>query len=408
MLSITYDEFKAAVTKAATSYLQYLSDQIICGNLRAAPGHIFLFPSTLIFTETDTHYVFELLGSRRDNGPLLIKDNGKISSFNRLVGSFEPDDHTGYMFGAGTAEPTNIHKHFADLTLTSQFDMEQLEERFPGFSALSPAAQLRSFLPADSFMSIDAQSLRTVAISRCYLTSHLGHVARPRYINFLFGDSKQVDKQEFIEDLGGYMDTPSSSLMGVSPVAAGHAELLQLSAEFASLYFQDVEETTLTLFLSRHEEMIRRAFGADKVFFEKELEWIEGNPDPTEASIRPDVILRKRDGSWMIMDFKLPLLDRAKITAGRRARRRFIYTVNDGISQLFNYADYFNFPANRAAAALILGEEVSNPQLALIVGTTENVEMTEVDEARRSYKAVDIVDYDTLVRLFLEGRPTRV
>lgn len=404
MSSITYDEFKTAVTGAVTRYLQILSDHIARWNLRSAPGYIYLFPSTLVFTQTDTHYAFELLGSRRQNGPLLVKDNNKISSFNRLVGSFEPDDRTLYIFGPSTAEQTNIHERFVELTLTSQFDMEELERRFPGFSALSPKAQIRSLLPSDSFMLIDVSSIRTVAINRCFLTSRLGRVTRPRYINFLFGDSKQVDWQEFTEDLGRYMNIPSNLLMGVSPTVIGHAELLQLSAEFASLYFQNVEETTLTQFLRCHEEMIKRAFDADKVFFEEDLVWMEGNPDLDEVSIRPDVILRKQDGSWMIMDFKLPLLDKAKITAGKRARRKFIYTVNDGISQLFNYADYFSFSTNRTTAALTLGEEISSPQLMLIVGTTENVNMTEVNEARRSYKAVEIIDYDTLVRLFLDGR----
>jgi hypothetical protein len=282
--------------------------------------------------------------------------------------------------------------------------MEQLEERFPGFKELSPKSQIRSFASASSWMALDAKSFRTLAINRCYLTSGVGAIVRPRYINFLFGEAKDVESAEFVTDLGRHMNIPSDQFMGVSPVPVGHLESLRLAAEFASLYMQGVKEVTLSQFLKRHEEVIKRTFSADRVFFEQTLPWLDGNPDPDETNIRPDLIARKNDGSWMIVDFKLPLLDKARVTTGKRARRKFIHTVNDGISQLFNYADYFNSPMNQNAAASILGEHLSNPQLALVVGSYENVNMTEVDEAKRAYKPVDIIDYDMLIRLYLGSK----
>jgi hypothetical protein len=405
MSSITYPEFKAAVARGVERYLHRLSVAIQSGQLRPATGHVFLFPTTLIFTETDTHYAFELLGTRRQNEPLLIKENSKISSFNRVVGGFDSDESTMYLMGTGTSEPTNIHAMYANMTLTAQLHIEQLEERFPGFAALSPKSQFRSLDSFASFMPIDAQCVRTLTINQCYLTSNVGTIIRPRYTKFLFGESNQVENREFMEDLGGQMNIPGDMIMGVLMIPEGHQESLTLAAEFANLYMQDVEETTLTQFLRDHEEVIKRAFGADAAFFEVTLPWREGNPDPSEENIRPDVIIRRHDGSWMIIDFKLPLLDKQRVTTKQRARRKFIYTVNDGISQLFNYADYFNFTANRQAAALTLGEVVSNPQLALVVGSSENVNITEVDEAKRSYKAIDVVDYDTLIRLFLASPP---
>jgi hypothetical protein len=186
---ITYNEFKARVTQGVERYLQSLAGLIQQGQLRAAPGYVFLFPSTLIFTETKTHYVFELLGSRREHGSLLIRENSRITSFNRLVGGFEADPSTIYLFGTGTSEQTYCHITYSHMTLTSASDMERLEQRFPGFASLSPKSQLRTLLPTAAFMPIDAQSIRTLALSRCYLTSHVGEIIRPRYVNFLFGES---------------------------------------------------------------------------------------------------------------------------------------------------------------------------------------------------------------------------
>jgi hypothetical protein len=218
----------------------------------------------------------------------------------------------------------------------------------------------------------------------------------------LFGESKEADRTEFTQDVGRYMNIPSRELMGVSTVRAGHREQLVLAAEFSSLYLQSAEETALTQFLSNHQEAVERAFGADRVFFEQPLPWIDGDHDEDETSIRPDVIVHRQDGSWLIIDFKLPLLDK-RVTTGKRSRRKFVYTVNDGISQLFRYAEYFESPGNRETAAEILGEALSNPQLALVVGSSENVNVAEVDQAKRSYRDIDIIDYDTLIRLSLAG-----
>lgn len=279
--------------------------------------------------------------------------------------------------------------------------MYQLEKRFPGFATLAPGSQLQSFMTGFSVLPIDAQFLRTLALKRCYLASNAGTVVRPRYIKFLFAESREADVQEFTEDLGQHMNIPDDELMGVRAVPEGRLEALLLAAGFASLYLQDVEETTLTQFLSNHQEAIERAFAADSVFFEQTLPWIDGDHDNDETSIRPDIIARRKAGSWLIIDFKLPLLDKSRITTGKRARRKFIYTVNDGISQLFRYAEYFNSPANQATAAETLGETISDPNLALVVGTSENVDLAEVDQAKRSYKPIDIIDYDTLIRLSL-------
>jgi hypothetical protein len=105
-----------------------------------------------------------------------------------------------------------------------------------------------------------------------------------------------------------------------------------------------------------------------------------------------------------VIDFKLPLLSKTSVTTGGHRRRRFIYTISDGIAQLHNYHEYFEYDANRRSGAAKLGEEIRDPKLMLVVGTSENVNLTEANEPKRALKPIDIVDYDTLIRLSL-ARP---
>ena len=115
------------------------------------------------------------------------------------------------------------------------------------------------------------------------------------------------------------------------------------------------------------------------------------------------MMVKGRDSLWRIVDFKLPLLNRKNVTRGGHRRRRFIDSIAEGISQLYNYHDYFTHEDNVTAAVARLGERVRDPSLTLVVGTSENVDAEEVGQALRAYKAVDIIDYDTLVKLYRSG-----
>jgi hypothetical protein len=190
---------------------------------------------------------------------------------------------------------------------------------------------------------------------------------------------------------------------GVQVVPEGTAEAQVLAAEILNLYLQGAIETTITEFLEVYDNVIRSAFNASDVYYQQHLPWIQGNSDPEEESIQPDVIYRGKDRTWNVVDFKLPLLDKNKLTTGRHARRGFIYPVRDGINQLANYVDYFKFEANQEAAARVLGAKVMNPRPMLVIGSYENVDMTPISEAMRATIDFEIVDYDLLLRLFVKN-----
>jgi hypothetical protein len=216
---------------------------------------------------------------------------------------------------------------------------------------------------------------------------------------------RDTNERDYIELLRELIAPQAFDPYGVQIAGSENEARVIRSGQLSSLYLRDVQETALTQFLEDHADLLKKALGVEEMFFQPKLIWAEGG-SPDEQAIQPDLIARKRNGTWLVVDFKLPLLNREKVTAGRHRRRRFIYPVADGIAQLHNYHDYFGHAANRSLAAQKLGQEIVDPELMLVVGSSENVDLTEVNEALRAYKPTSIVDYDTLIRLSLRVHET--
>ena len=91
-------------------------------------------------------------------------------------------------------------------------------------------------------------------------------------------------------------------------------------------------------------------------------------------------------------------------TKGGHSRRRFIDYVGEGIAQLANYKQYFSYPANANYAKGKYGVETNSPQLILIIGNYENVDIQEIKEASRHMRDnYTIIDWDSLNVAYLAG-----
>jgi hypothetical protein len=394
-----FPSFRLSVQIYLKAHFDGIAQRVESGSLVAPPDFLFLFPSIIIFTKTPTHYTFELFGARRRYASLKSKIH-EAPSFSRLLGDFEYDGSTAYMFAFEDGESRAGPRVISRAALAAQRTLEALDSRFPGVADLYPTKLLR-------VVDADIECIRfaegsglngPLIIDDCLITNSLGPLVRARYTNLFFAAPADISSQELSQAFDQLARGPSQ-LPGVLLVRYGHQEMVAQSGQFANLYLQGAKETTLTQFLEDHTDIVRRALGASSVFFQPDLLWHEGNPDPTEEAIQPDMIVRRQDGTWLIIDFKLPLLHKDSITTGGHRRRRFTYTTADGIAQLHNYREFFQYEANRQKAAVKLGGEVHDPQLMLVVGTSENVNLTEVSEALRALKPIDIVDYDTLIRL---------
>jgi hypothetical protein len=114
----------------------------------------------------------------------------------------------------------------------------------------------------------------------------------------------------------------------------------------------------------------------------------------------PDFILRpivasQRDSKWEVLDLKRP---QAKLLVGKRTRARFSQEVVAAITQLRDYGDYFQNPANSDTVMKLLGHRLRHPRLGVLIGRLpkgNEVESLEVEQSRQPY--VRITTYDEIL-----------
>jgi hypothetical protein len=114
-------------------------------------------------------------------------------------------------------------------------------------------------------------------------------------------------------------------------------------------------------------------------------------------------MIKRSDGFFDIIDLKRAILETQSVTRGKRNRRGFVSYVGDGIQQLANYREYFEFPANREYAEAKYGIRVRDPNLTLVVGNMETANHDEVRQAMRQYigTRINVVDFDTVISKIL-------
>jgi hypothetical protein len=164
--------------------------------------------------------------------------------------------------------------------------------------------------------------------------------------------------------------------------------------------FPGLRETNIGEFLKAHPETIKKAFKTSHFEYEPYLEWIEHDGSVQDRAINPDLMVRRDDGFYDIYDLKTALLTKKNIVKGERKRRRFIDCVEEGVAQLSNYREYFQYPKNQEFAKSKYGIEVNEPKLVLLVGSWENTDKRQIVEACRRYKNANIIDFDTFAHLF--------
>ena len=406
-VTMPFGRFGATALASVNRYLSAISEAQRNGSISTEAGHVLLYPSLLLATDAGSHYTFELIGARRYNRRLLQKTQ-KVPSLDVSLGQFSFDGP----FDSGAKLSWSPQDQGADGPLIKNvlFSCEASEAafdaRFPGLRQLFPTVLQRVARQSQCFKAIDVQNLTgTVKIENCILTNALDPVVRARYINLLVAVPKSTSEADFRALMKRlFVLEEGEEPVGVRAVREGDGESACVAGQFMNLLLQGAQETTLTKLLEQHSEVLLRAFDAVSISYQPSLPWLTGNPDSQEKYIQPDMIVRDRDGGWRIVEFKLPLLKKSSVTKGEHRRRRFIDSVAEGISQLYNYCDYFDYAENVTAAESRLGGKVINPRLTLIAGTSENVDMDEVTQALRPYKPVDILDYDTLISLYYSRR----
>ncbi|MFK4388803.1 hypothetical protein ABH916_000731 [Peribacillus frigoritolerans] len=402
-----FNEFIKLNEQIWHEYFRGVFNEMLRKKLTLQDGGIILFPNIILFTQTDNHYIVELLGANRGYHGLTTKIH-KEKSTQKYLYQFDYEEDPGYkgsLFHVEDTESKNRGMSGIDGGLLSKaIDIDKLNDRF-GFRDHWPASQLSRANEKDGPLITFYGKIQPFYFNNCVLVNRLNDFYRIKDIVHMTIVNKNYSKEFYKDDLNVNLQDHffQNKLLGVKHCKEEKIEDFALSSQFVNTFLiPNIRETTIGEFLFQNPSFIQKAFSCKQFLYEKELDWIEGNPNLDEKFINPDMLLEKDDGYFNICDLKLPKLNKKNLTKGKHKRRRFVDDVQEGIAQLANYEEYFHFDKNKELAKSKFNIEVLHPELILIVGNYENLKAEEVREATRSLKSnYRIIDYDTLNALFL-------
>ena len=392
-IQITHDfweDYLRRVKNSEISKNYYLIDQN--GN-RLSKKLILLYPTILLCTKTDEYFVSELLGSQSDFSCLSLKTH-KTNSINTYFSLFDIDD----------VEPS-VEIAYNNGTLSGiwcghDVDREALYSRFP-FLAQSDAPRIIVGTGKGAPIAIRNKANFT-SLQNCIVVNRYSSAIRVKnlkQVDIIHSTTKARDYIEYLNKYGNAND-----LYAIQYVNTDEEEIYQVAGQFVNFYLlPGLRETTIGEFLHTHPQFIKTAFGTSRFEYEPYFTWQEGPYDSQDPPINPDLLIQRPDGHFDIYDLKTALLSKKNLTTGKRSRRRFIDYVHQGVAQLAHYAEYFTYVKNQEYALKKYNVSVVEPRLVLVVGNFENINKQQIDEASRMLKNFEIIDYDTILHLYLNA-----
>lgn len=351
-----------------------------------------LYPQFLLATQFPGFYVAEFVGATEQFSGFTVKRR-KDDSLDRYFNQFDAlEKRAGLSLVA-----KNIVVRGACIAANAQF--EEVQRRFPQLELFGTKLLAVSETGGDEFKAVSFGPEVTCALSNTVLVNQHGSLARCKHILLCI----IVNSSTGVPDLKALFDRVLDH--GGVYVADGRREqALLLAGQFQNLYLSNLRETTIGEFLQRNPEIVKRAFKTEHFEYEPYLEWKERDGTCEDTAINPDLMVKREDGFFDIYDLKTARHASPSLTKGKRNRRRFIDYVNEGLAQLANYREYFQYQANADWARDRYGIEVHEPKLVLVVGSWENANQDEIRQALRAHSVdVSIIDYDTFCQFFIGG-----
>lgn len=352
-------------------HLREVSGHLPVSHSRELVGPL-LYPRQLVLTETPDWNIVELVGVSREYRSLEVRRQ-KAAGIDEYFGA------------TGAGKPVVMLPNdtmYQDTTIATEYGNGVLAAGFPAAQRLTVSelvgtadigdGQLLKFAPGNY-----------AAFQRVLLTSSLGTSVRVHWTLLAIAIHRSEPADKYRDYLQGLVNgAPHLDPVGTFAVPRGEVEQLLRAAPFESTYQHSLGKTTVGDFLQQHEEVLLAAFDATQLIREPVLEGQDSSPD---------FILERSDGTHILGELALPLLETAK---DGKKRRRSIAT-QDGAARLAQYGEYFGSAENREFAKTKYGVEVSNPRKVLVTADAGIPESTT---------PLELVDYDTLLRLALSAK----
>lgn len=357
-----FEQFQQISLKELNWYFQFIEKYV--GNywhLQLRPGSV-LFPNIALFTETKDHFILELFGISKNKNALKVKLHRETSTVTYLSQSKLTEGETGRFILQGS-----INGGISGCFIRRELDYKILKERFPFCDKLWNHTAQFILEGGDGFYFDFQDEFQNCYMNNCILGNRFGNIHRLKHISFISIVNQKKTLKEYHKWFNEILINAllerakalirfnfQESLESVNPLVGTRfcanelEESYILAGQFSNIFlFPGLRETTIGEFIHKNPAIIKQAFSCKSFLYEPELKWIEGNPDPTETSINPDLMVELSDGSFDIYDLKTAAIDKQSITKGGHRRRRFIDYVQEGIAQLVNYKEYFKFEKNQ-------------------------------------------------------------
>jgi hypothetical protein len=385
---VKFDLFARAGEQWWNNYLTGIWRAQQEGRLDSAGSNI-LYPGIMLATKCGDYYIIELIGATKYFTQLKVKRHREDSIY-RYFNQFETGEPLPPYF-----IPTE-NNHFGSLSLARAKDMESLLTRFPYLRLYPTTLDMSS--GKGSIFKFESSS-RSLSLEHCVIINAKDNLYRCKSILFCVVVHKSIGQWR-LKEL--FENAIRGNVAHAIYTVQGSEEGLLVAGQMQSMYLlPGLLETTIGEFMNQHPEVIKMAFDAMDFEYEPYLEWKEHDGTVLDTAINPDLMIQRKDGYYDIYDLKTALLHKKKITKGERRRRRFIDYVEEGVSQLANYREYFRYEQNARHAKEKYGIEVKDPNLVLVVGSYENSDPDQVIQACRKYDNVYIMDYDTLCQIYI-------
>lgn len=356
-------------------HLRSVSEHLPTSHSRELPGPL-LYPRTMVLTETPDWNILELVGVSREYRSLEVRRQ-KAAGIDEYFGT------------TGSAAPVaNLpgENFFRDATIATERARKALKKSFPGTEGLIGNEMVGTGDAGDGKLLGFAPGNYT-AFERVLLASSAGSSVRIHwtFLTIAIHRSEPADKyRDFLQNLvnsAAHLDP-----VGTFAVPRGELDQVLKAAPFESTYQHALAKATVGEFLQQHEDILLSAFDATQLISRPVLEGSEQNPD---------FILERADGSHIVGDVTLPLLEIAK--GGKKVHRSV--TVREGAARLAEYGKYFENVENQALVKSKYGVEITDPRKLLVIGSQDTLDTVK--------DAVEIVDYETIIRLHLAAKSWR-
>ncbi len=377
-----------------TDYFTEIQKVHKLGFIELTPNTSMLYPTLLLITNTNDHLIIELVGASDKFEDLRIKHHREIST-SRYISQFCADASNPQL------QINTEYTVFEGICIADLSDFYVLQQRFPAAKIFEKKYTLQRNSSSNSPLIHFGHRVESATFMNCLFIHRYLSVYRVKHVFYMAIIGKHTSKENFLLHLKSIFQK-TGSVKGVLFCESGKDQDYILAGQLQNLYLQpNLRETTIGEFLKMHPEILKRALSATSLIHEPYLIWKESIKGNTDHAINPDLLVQRVDGYYDVYDIKTAALNKKSLIKGSRRRRRFIDYVGEGIAQLAHYREYFSYHANLSYAREKYGIEFFNPRYVLVVGSFDNIDKAKIIEAQRQVRDIDIIDYDTLVQLFL-------